>query len=100
MVAKGIVVFMLYVLAYTKYGMFFPKGSDTYLHLVGGFLLSWIIGNPYLYFLAAILAEIAQPVLCPRRGFDMHDLFMNLAGATIYFIMTNFQSIVPIFQKN
>lgn len=83
-ITKIAIILLLAILAYTKAGMNFPKGSDYVLHLLGGLIIAWILEKPYLYFVCAVLAEIAQPLLCANRGFELHDIVMNLAGCIIF----------------
>ncbi len=83
---KFFLIIPLCVLAYTRYGMLFPKGSDYFLHLFGGLFVAWLFSGRFaLALLLAVFAEGIQPFLCANRGFELHDVIMNLAGVSTFF---------------
>ena len=86
---KIAIISILFFITYTKIGTNFPKGSDYFLHLFGGVLVAWLFEKPLVYFALAIAAELAQPILCPSRSFEIHDIVMNIAGCLCYFLSNN-----------
>lgn len=74
---------------YTSLGMYFPRNADYILHLIGGFVLAWILERPTIYFSIAVLGEVFQPFFCSGRGFELHDVLMNSTGCLLYFFLNS-----------